>query len=348
MPVARVLSPGLLTTVQDLGRFGYRHLGIPVSGGIDQWALRLANMLVGNNPGEAVLEMNFNGPSILFLRDCVVAITGADMEPSLSGKRAPMWESFFCSEGEVLSFGYRKEGCRSYLAFYGGIDVPVVLGSRSTLLSAGFGGLEGRQLKKGDFIKTVHESLENAQVGRLLPPEKRPYYLPEISVKVVRGINSDLFSEQEYTKFYSSEFIVTPRSDRMGYCLAAQRPITSAAPATAESFPAAPGSIQILPSGQPIVLLNDSQSTGGYPQIACVISGEIWKIGQASPGDRVVFQETDMSSARQIAIKNTEILECIQKAPALNFYMRTPKYCYEVKLQNYPEKGNNIRHTRRE
>ncbi len=342
MPVAKVLEPGFLTTVQDLGRYGYRHQGVPVSGGVDPWALRTANMLVGNSPGDAALEITLQGPALLFLRDCIVAVTGADMELHLSGHKVPMWESFFCSAGDILSFGYRREGCRSYLAISGGIDVPVVLGSRSTLLTAGFGGLAGRRLKKGDLIKTVRRSLEITQVGNKLPGDQRPVYPSKISVKVIRGINSDRFSKREYAKLFESPFEVTGRFDRMGCCLEGQNTIISNSAATMESYPVVPGSIQVLPSGNLIVLLNDSQSTGGYPQIACVISGEVWKIGQAVPGNKIVFEETDINTAHEILNMKGKVFSNVRKESAVRFYKRTEKHCYEINLQNCPEKGNDI------
>ncbi|MHB9095141.1 MAG: 5-oxoprolinase subunit C family protein, partial [Eubacteriales bacterium] len=216
MPVAKVIAPGFQTTVQDLGRFGYRHLGVPVSGGIDKWALRLANRLVGNDEGDAALEMTMSGPTLLFLRDCVAAITGADMAPQLSGQDAPMWQSFFCSAGDILSFSYRRTGCRAYLAISGGVDVPPVLGSRSTFLAAGFGGLNGRPLQAGDLVKTAEGDPSTAGLGNRLPHHLRPAYLPETRVKVIAGINADRFSNYEYTKLFGLTFTVTRRLSRMG------------------------------------------------------------------------------------------------------------------------------------
>lgn len=300
MPAAIVEKPGFLTTVQDLGRFGYRHLGVPVSGSIDPWALRAANLLTGNKPGSACLEMTLTGPTLRFLQDCLIAITGADIEPKINGRPAPMWECIFLKTGDILTFGHCRRGCRSYLAFAGGIDVPLVLGSRSTLLAAGFGGYGGRSLIAGDIIEIFNPGEECAGSGEKYPAHLRPAYPSEIRVRVIKGINSDCFSAEEYEKFYRESFKVTVRYNRMGCILEAGAAVIPKTPAVAESFPVTPGTVQVPPSGKPVVLLNDAQSTGGYPQIATVITADLWRVGQAVAGDLISFEETSLEEAHRL------------------------------------------------
>ncbi len=303
----KIIKPGFLTTVQDAGRPGYRHIGVPVSGALDQMAYRAANILAGNESGAAALEMTLAGPEIVFLNDCAAAVTGADMEPRLSGKAVPMWERIYCRAGDMLCFGYRKKGCRSYLAVSGGINVPPVLGSRSTYLTAGFGGYNGRRLKKNDILKLLPEESENTLAGCVVPLKDRPVYSSEVMVRVIRGINAGFFSDKEYKKLFTVPFKVTQRLDRMGCCLEGGTPIVSDKQGLMLSCPATPGSIQVPPSGQPVVLLQDAQATGGYPQIGCVISADLWKLGQVVPGDTVFFEETDIKTAHEI-IKELSLL----------------------------------------
>ena len=337
MPTAAVISPGILTTVQDLGRFGNRHLGVPVSGAVDHWAMAAANRLVGNMSGAACLEITMAGPSLQFKRNCIVALTGADMSPTISGVKAPMWESFLCGSGTILSFGHRKEGCRTYAAFLGGIEVPPILGSRSTFLTGSFGGLKGRRLLKGDYLKVGHGgnlakmNLEGLMSNRIID-HLRPVYCSENSIRVIPGIDAHLFSDEEYGKLYSTRYIVTNQTNRMGCNLKGNNMIVSLKPAEAESFPVTPGSIQVLPSGKPVILLNDAQSTGGYPQIACVISADLWKIAQAVPGDRINFHETKTEDALKLLKDINSESVIMEKTREARFISKTSKNRYEVTI----------------
>lgn len=338
MPVAKMLKPGLQTTVQDLGRPGYRHLGVPVSGGIDQWSLRAANLLVGNDQRAAALEITMAGPQLLFLRDCVIAVTGGETGLDLSGRRAPMWESFFCAQGDILSFGLRKSGCRSYMAIASGIDVPLVLGSRSTFLTSGFGGYNGRILQGGDLIRTLPGEAIIASLGRKVPPHIRPVYLSEIEVKVMKGIHAEKFSRAEYAKLLTSVFTVTTRQNRMGCFLAGSHIAAEYGTGVMDSYPVSPGSIQVLPSGDPVVLLNDAQSTGGYPQIACVASAELWKIGQAKPGDKIFFAETGIEYARDLLRqKLSDMPNWVEDMPEVSFCHKSNNNQYHITLYQSPE-----------
>jgi biotin-dependent carboxylase-like uncharacterized protein len=332
MPVAKIIKPGLLTTVQDLGRTGFRHLGVPVSGAMDQWALRTANTLVGNPQGAAVLETTLSGPVIQFLRDCIIAITGADMSPRISGQEVPLGETIYCSAGSLLELGYRKNGCRCYLAFAGGIEEPPVLESRSTFLTGGFGGLEGRRMRNGDLIKTAPCDINKVKMGRSLG-NLFCCNNSEITVKVILGINRDKFNSVEYNKLFSTTFVVSRTINRMGCHLDSNTCINSTNSAVSESYPAVPGSIQILPSGLPVILLNDAQSTGGYPQIAAIIAADLWKIGQAVPGDRICFTETDYSTAAGLYQQQCDQTKAIEYKSNRSFGHKTPHYYYKVTIQ---------------
>jgi len=338
MFAAEVIHQGFLTTVQDLGRFGYRHLGVPVSGAADCWALITANRLVDNELGAACLEITLAGPSLLFSKDCIIAITGADMSPRISGREAPLWESFLCSAGDLLSFGYPRKGCRTYLAIAGGIDAAPVMGSRSTFLTGGFGGLGGRCLSKGDYlpVKTGRETekltLEN-MLGKRYPVNRRPAYSGIITVRAVSGIDRGLFSEMEYRKLFDTEYMVTGQSDRMGCRLEGNNIIVSLTEALTESFPVTPGSIQVLPTGKTVILMHDAQSTGGYPQIGCIIAADLWKVAQAVPGDRIKFMETDVPAALKILEAKYKETEVMDKAPQTVFCQNTGENRYEVTIK---------------
>lgn len=336
----KVIKAGFQTTVQDLGRFGYRHLGVPVSGGLDSLALRIANVLVGNEPDSPCLEATLHGPELYFLRDCIIAVTGADMKPSLSETPVSMWETVLCKAGETLRFGYRRSGCRSYIAFHGGIAVPEVLGSSSTLLVAGFGGFEGRSLQPGDIVKTDYRTTGTALTVNILPQGRRPEYNLPFKVKVLRGIDADMFSAAEYNKLFSQIFSVSNRCNRMGCGLEGITPMQSAVGPTFESYPVTPGSIQVPSSGNPIVLLNDAQSTGGYPQIGCIISADLWKLGQVVPGDSMVFEETSLEEALHLNASESKILKQIRQVSSGRFFQDTGKNLYEIVVDN-PETGEN-------
>lgn len=338
MPVTfEVVNPGFQTTVQDFGRTGYRHLGVPVSGGLDKQAVAIANRLVGNEPGAPCLEATLFGPELRFLSECIVAVTGADMKPSLTGTPVPMWERFHCSAGDILRLGYRESGCRSYIAFSGGIDVPEILGSFSTFLTAGFGGYKGRALKKGDVMETMAKPVQGDKLCKKFPELYRPQYGGTVHIKVIRGINADSFNSSDYRKLFGVSFNITSRSNRMGCFLESPVQIISKSEAGSESFPAAPGSIQVLPNGHPVVLLNDAQSTGGYPQIGCVISADLWKLGQVVPGDQIIFEETDLKEAALLAEEQIKVAETVETYTNLKFHENSGANLYEILLQ-YPEK----------
>lgn len=298
-----ILSPGSFTTVQDAGRFGYRQLGIPVSGALDPFAYRVGNLLVGNPPDSAVLEATLVGPQIAVLRKAHIALTGADMGAKLNHRPIENWQTIHVLPGDVLSLQQLKSGCRSYLAVSGGIEVPKVMGSRSTYWGGKIGGVEGRPLKKGDIIATG-EILAGggAQLSgkpRRLAPKRIPRYPDQISLRAIAGPQDDFFDADGDTLF-RSEFRVTPRADRMGYRLegAPVRP-KAGMPASIISEPAVPGGIQVPADGRPIILLVE-QTVGGYAKIATVISTDLARIAQAVPGDLIHFERVSLENAHRI------------------------------------------------
>lgn len=289
----KVLTPGMLTTVQDCGRHNYQKWGIPVAGAMDEYALRVANILVGNPEKEACLEITLLGPTLEFLADSLVALTGADLGARIEKRECPLWESFWVKKGEKLEFTGVKSGCRSYLAVAGGIDVPVVMGSKSTYLRGSFGGYKGRPLRTGDELE---RGTAPAPAAVRIPPEyiNRPQSPWE--VRVVLGPQAESFTEEGLREFLSGEYTVTSEADRMGYRL--QGPtIAHKSGADIVSDGIALGSVQVPGQGQPIVMMADRQTVGGYPKIATVITPDLWKLAQAKPGDTIRFKQVELREA---------------------------------------------------
>ena len=297
-PAIEVVAPGLLTSVQDLGRWGYARYGVPTAGAMDSFAARAANLLVGNAPDAAVLEVTLAGPALRFRRACLVAATGADLSPHVDQAAIPGWTACAVQAGAVLRFGKRRVGLRSYLAVGGGIDVPRVLGSRSTYLRGGFGGHHGRALQAGDLLAVGPAQPECARLaGRCLPPASRPRYSRAPTVRVVLGPHDDRFPAAALAAFLSAAWAVGPASDRMGYRL--QGPtLARHEPADLISMGMPLGGIQVPGDGQPIVLLYDHQTTGGYPLIATVIQADLPLLAQLAPGDTVRFQAVSVEEGQ--------------------------------------------------
>lgn len=289
---------GLLTLVQDAGRIGYGHLGVPRSGPMDWAALRAANLLVGNAPGAAGLEINLVGPALRFHHDTLIALTGGDLRPTLDGRPVPLWTAWYARAGQVLRFGPRRAGLRAYLALAGGIAVPPVLGSRATYARAAFGGLAGRALQAGDRLALQPPSADpRRQLGSYLPPEHRPPYCAAPEVRVLLGPHADRFPPAALETFLGTAYTVTPASDRMGYRLAGPR-LARREPADLVSGGMPLGGVQVPGDGQPIVLLSDHQPTGGYPLIATVIQADLPLVAQLAPGDSVRFRAVSLVEAR--------------------------------------------------
>src|ERR687885_1921069 len=212
----RVRQPGLYTTVQDAGRFGEYAIGMPPSGAMDQFSYHVGNHLVGNEDGEAGLEITYWGPELEFTEDAVIAITGAEMPPKINGEEAPTWEALKVEAGDVLSFDYLKSGARSYLAVAGGIDVPIFMHSRSTYTLIGLGGYEGRALQEGDELE-IGEPPNGGQVGNRVDDDHIPTYSKETELRVIIGLASYRLTEESMEEFLNTTWTVTPDADRVGY-----------------------------------------------------------------------------------------------------------------------------------
>lgn len=317
-----VIRPGLMTTVQDRGRRGYQQYGITSGGAMDLFALRAANLLVGNDEGDAALEATLAGPTLRFERAAVIAVCGGDLSPAVDGVPLPMWRPALVPAGAVLAFGRPRGGCRAYIAAAGGFAVPPVLGSRSADLRAGLGGGFGRALRAGDRLPL---GMPSPLAGRIaaelrgragggafaaaawrLPHSMLPGYAAEPVVRAVRGPHFGRFAPEAQEALFTVPMRVTPQSDRMGYRLEGPtlplaetfEPISSAV-----SF----GTVQVPPNGQPIVLMADRQPTGGYPVIAQVIRADLPLLAQLAPGKTLRFQEVSLQAAEELLwIRETE------------------------------------------
>jgi biotin-dependent carboxylase-like uncharacterized protein len=294
-----ILSPGLFTTIQDAGRTGYQQYGFAPGGALDKRAMTMANLLVGNEPGEAVLEMTLVGAEMEFTKDNVIALTGALCEPARNGKTVPMYAAVKMHAGDTLSIGAAKEGCRIYAAFAGGLNVPAVMGSKSTQLRYGLGGFEGRALKAGDVVPFSDPLKETADLEkRVLPIPKRQAGAK--TLRAVLGPQADTsFTKEALTTFLKEEYAVTNESDRMG-CRLEGKALSFISGADIISDAIALGSVQVPASGKPIVLLCDRQTVGGYAKIATVISVDIPVIAQCKMGDKVRFQAISPAAAQRL------------------------------------------------
>ena len=290
-----VQDAGPLTTVQDLGRAGYLRVGIPASGPMDREAFVLANRLVGNGDGAAGLECTLIGPRLAFSDERTVAVTGADMPPTLNGAAVPAWQSVRVSSGDVLKLGPARSGVRGYVAISGGIDTPPALGSRATYVRGRLGGLEGRALARGDRLPLGDAA--PAGLWRAAPAfvEGRAG-AAEVEIAVVLGPQDDRFTARGIATFLEGPYEMTPQSDRMGARL--RGPVvehTRGHDIISDGVPL--GGIQVVGDGQPIVLLADRQSTGGYTKIATVCSFDIGRIAQVKPGHRLRFRRVSVAEA---------------------------------------------------
>lgn len=292
-----VIAQGVLTTVQDFGRHGLMQFGIGETGAMDRAAYRAANYLVGNENGEAVLEATFMGPTLRFDAPCVCALTGADMQAKLDGVPVPLYQSFAVQAGQTLAMAFAVSGCRGYLAVAGGIDVPVVMGSRSTDLKCKIGGFEGRALAKGDVVQLGAPA--GSAEARTLP---RVTYADNVEIRVVAGLQLELFTAQGVADFFSEEYTLTPQSDRMGMRLDGKA-VETLHGSDIISDGIAFGSIQIPTNGKPIILLADHQTTGGYAKIGAVASVDLPKLAQLKPGAKIRFKRVSIEEAEELALQ---------------------------------------------
>lgn len=295
-----ILSPGALSTVQDLGRPGLMRLGVTPGGALDRRALILGNRLLGNDPGAAAIECAMAGPAIRFDAPALIAITGADLGPRLNGEELPLWEPVAVEPGDLLTFIHpvrRGSGLRSFVCIDGGIAIAPVMGSRSTDLFGRIGGIGGKALAAGDALPLGDPAPDHEAVlrRRLVIPAPRPN--DGLPFRAVLGPQDDRFTDGGIETFFSAPFAVTPRSDRMGLRLAGE-PVTHSRGADTISEGIAAGAVQVPGDGQPIVLLPARQTVGGYPKIATVIGADLDRLGQLAPGDSLHFERIDPAAAR--------------------------------------------------
>jgi biotin-dependent carboxylase-like uncharacterized protein len=299
-----VHKPGLSTTVQDSGRTGYYDLGIPPSGALDQYSLRAANLLVGNPAGAAVLECVYLGPELVFTADTVVAVTGAAMVPKVNGEERPRWESFAVRAGDRLDFGYLTAGARAYVAVAGGVDVPEVLGSRSTYGLGTLGGLEGRPIAAGDRLPVGDGP--GAAAGRRVPDDLRSVLSKDLEVRVVMGLYDHRLTDGGRATFLDTTWTLTPVADRIGFRykgaeleMVDREPPFGAGqdPSNIVDAPYPIGSIQVPGGVEPIVLHRDAVSGGGYMMVGTVISGDLDIVAQSAPNSRTRFVAVDLDEA---------------------------------------------------
>ena len=311
-----VLRCGTMTSVQDLGRFGMRHLGVGQSGVMDPIATQQANLLLGNDANAAVLELTVGPLQLAFHQDCTVVLTGVDFNTSIStGKAAAAKQAVIPGQAMVLKAGMQITlqrptipGTRAYLAVSGGIDVPVVLGSRSTDMASGFGGFHGRALQTGDVLP----------IGRFFtPPRNAPYGIrplaPSHVLRATPGPDYDAFTADAHQRFWMQPWGISHQSSRMGLRLNGQA-LTLNKPLSLLSAGVLPGNVQVPPNGLPIVLSNDAQTIGGYPRIASVIQADLWQLAHLPPLTSVYFQPVTHAVAAQARERQVRYLERLREA----------------------------------
>jgi antagonist of KipI len=297
IPAFEVIEPGILTTIQDLGRYGFSQFGVPPSGALDAFSLRVANLLVGNREEEACLEITLMGLKIKALKEVVIAITGGDLSPTLNEDPLDMWRAHLLVEGDVLTFRKVRMGCRAYLALSGGVVAPKIMGSFSTYLSGNCGGLEGRKLRQKDILYILDISSSLDKLGFRFPSDWIPSLNKEVMLRVIPGPQDHHFTEKGFQIFCSSSYQVTPQCDRMGVRL--EGPKIERRSDVEESIISEgliSGAIQVPGDGKPIIILTELV-TGGYTKIATIISVDLPKVAQLKPGDRVRLKPISIEEA---------------------------------------------------
>ncbi|MBG9771625.1 biotin-dependent carboxyltransferase family protein [Brevibacillus laterosporus] len=328
----RVIKPGLLTLIQDQGRFGFRKYGVVTSEAMDPLALRIANMLVGNAEQLATLEMTLTGAELAFEHDSLIAITGADLSFTINGERLPMWRPIFVRSGTVVKGGGCRTGCRAYLAIAGGIEVEQVLGSRSTYARAGMGGYQGRSLQAGDYISVgepanvTHAFLEKwynrlakqtslrswTSVDWSVSADCLATYRRNPQVRISRGTHFSLFTSESQQNLFQSSYKITPQSDRMGYRLQGAM-LDLVEPIELLSEAVAFGTIQVPAEGYPIILLADRQTTGGYPRIGQVATVDLPILAQMKPGEEIMFTEIERDESEKLLMEREQFFIELQQ-----------------------------------
>ena len=304
----KVIKAGLQTTVQDRGRIGFYEIGMPPSGAMDQYSYTVANLLVGNAAHAAALEITYLGPELEFGSDTRISLTGGYLPPKINGQAVPMWETLEVKAGDVLSFDFVKSGARVYLAVEGGIDVPVIMNSRSTYTLIGIGGFQGRPLAAGDVVHTADMKEKDVPVGSKISDADISVFSKSHEIRVIVGLCSYRLTDESKETFLHTEWTVTPEANRIGYRHRGERLqfVEREQPFGAGSNPSNVtdlgypiGSIQVPDGVEPIVLLHDAVTGGGYATIATVISTDLNRMGQIKTNDKVRFVAVSLEEALQ-------------------------------------------------
>jgi len=329
-------NPGLLTTIQDEGRFHYGQFGVTPSGPMDVESFQIANLLVGNNPGESALEATVLGPTFRVTEDAILAIVGADMAPELNGIAIPMNHSVLAPAGSVVKLQAAKNGSRTYIAFYGGFDVPAVMGSRATSLQNHIGGINGRKLAKGDelSLRTVPDTPQKFSNRSVAHQIRRKH---ENIIRVLLGPQEEYFTEAGLRTFLNTPYTVSREFDRMG-CRLEGEAIQHEADGNIISDGIVNGAIQVPTTGQPSIMLAERQATGGYTKIATVISADLPVIGQCCPGDIIRFQKVSLEEAHRLLKERKsrmdDLIRYMNEGPAEHaFRVRIKGKVYEVNVE---------------
>lgn len=322
-----ILKAGLLTTIQDKGRYGYQKYGVVVSGAMDNFSMRLSNIIVGNHENEAVLEITLIGPEVKIKKGNLISITGADLSPTINGIKVPMGRPVYLNEDCILNFGTCVYGCRAYLSIAGGFDIPLVMESKSTYIRGAIGGKDGRALKKGDEVKIYKKNeLSKKIISKLLNIKSEKiliypkWYIKEAIFKNSEGNEIRVLEDRQFKdvsgecieEFFTSEFIVDSKSDRMGYRLNGPE-IKFKHEIEMISEEVSFGTIQIPPDGKPIVLLADRATAGGYPKIAHVIYYDFQKLVQVKPSEKIRFKKITFEEAEELYLERERYLEDLKK-----------------------------------
>lgn len=326
-----VRKPGLLATVQDLGRYGHQKYGVSASGAMDPAAARTANLLVGNDGNAAVLELTLAGAELAAEEDALIAICGGDMAPHADGSPVPQWRPVPLRQGSVLRFAARKSGCRVYVAAAGGFGVPLELGSASTYIRAGIGGLEGRALRAGDRLPVqpakpgslAAQMLAHFRTGAPAPNWHAEHFVVShaggaAAVRAIAGPDAGALTAESRAALFGEPFRLSVHSDRMG-CWLEGPALELAAPREPLSEAVALGTVQLPPGGRPIVLLADRQTTGGYPKIAYVATVDIPVLAQLAPGDPIQFEEIGLEEAERLLLEAERDMAQLETALRLKF-----------------------------
>ena len=310
-PALQVEAPGLLTTVQDLGRPNAMVAGVQAGGAMDRFAHSAANLLVGNDPGLATLECTLRGPTLVAEQACLVAITGADLDPRVNGVPAPAWTSLLLSPGDRLTFGGRREGARTYVAVAGGFEADRWLGSLSTNLMAGRGGMQGRALRAGDSLAIAWEAERPPVAGRRVPEQLRPAY-SDHTLYAIAGPHLKRLDLDSRAALFEASYQVSSMSDRIGYRL--EGPRLAATGEELLSFGLVAGAVQVPHGGQPILLMADHQTAGGYPVVATVVSASLPIAAQLLPGDELRLEAITPEGAQKMRRALAAALETLRGA----------------------------------